>query len=104
MSRSLLSFAIVAALTIPGQARQAAPAAPQPSKPTSQLDSLKTVAESSEYRSTSTYAEVLGFMKIVDDASPNIRVISYGTTPRCRCVTSWRDRAPSARYAPRPTR
>jgi len=69
MSRSLLSLAVIAALTVPGLAQQR-----------SQLDSLKTVAESSEYRSTSTYAEVLGFMTIVDDASPNIRVISYGTT------------------------
>jgi hypothetical protein len=69
MSRSLLSLAVVAALAVPGQAQQP-----------SQLDSLKTVAESSDFRSTSTYAEVLGFMTIVDDASPNIRVISYGTT------------------------
>ncbi len=82
MSRSLLCLAIVAALTVPGQAQQTAPPAPQPQppKPTSQLDSLRTVAESSDYRTTSTYAEVLGFMTIVDNASPNIRVISYGTT------------------------
>jgi len=73
MSRSLLAFTLVAVLTVPGLAQQPAP-------PVSQLDSLKTVAESSEYRSTSTYAEVLGFMKIVDDASPIIQVISYGTT------------------------
>jgi len=73
MSRTLLSLAIVAALTVSGRAQQAAP-------PVSQLDSLKTVAESSDYRSTSTYAEVLGFMKIVDDASPIIHMVSYGTT------------------------
>ena len=72
MSRTLLSVAIVALLTVSGRAQQASPA--------SQLDSLKTVAESSDYRSTSTYAEVLGFMKIVDDASPIIRMVSYGTT------------------------
>lgn len=76
MSRSLLAFTIVAALTVPGLAQQPAP----PPQPASVLDTLKTVAESSEYRSTSTYAEVLGFMKIVDDASPIIQVISYGTT------------------------
>ena len=81
MSRSLLALTFLAALTVPANAQQPAPQAPQPaqpaqpSKPGSQLDSLKTVAESSEYRSTSTYAEVLGFMKIVDDASPNIRVV-----------------------------
>jgi len=95
MSRSLLALAIVAALSVPGAAQQgpptaprvapiirppqAAPAAPPP-QPASVLDTLKTVAESSDYRTTSTYAEVLGFMTIVDNASPNIRVISYGTT------------------------
>lgn len=72
MSRTLLSLAIVITLSVPGRAQQAPPA--------SQLDSLRTVAESSDYRSTSTYAEVLGFMTIVDDASPNIHMVSYGTT------------------------
>lgn len=72
MSRTLLSLVIVAVLTVSGRAHQAPPA--------SQLDSLKTVAESSDFRSTSTYAEVLGFMKIVDDASPDIHMVSYGTT------------------------
>ncbi len=84
MSRSLLALTIVAILasgTVPGLAQQAAPpAATLPPQPASVLDTLKTVAESSDYRSTSTYAEVVGFMKIVDDASPNIRVVSYGTT------------------------
>jgi murein tripeptide amidase MpaA len=80
MSRSLLVIAFVAALAVQGQAQQPTPPAPPPLKPDSLLESLRTVAESSDYRSTSTYAEVVGFMKIVDDASPNIRVVSYGTT------------------------
>ncbi len=65
----VVTIAALAALTAPGQAQQ---------RP--QLDSLKTVAESSDYRSTSTYAEVLGFMNIVADASPLIHLTSYGTT------------------------
>jgi hypothetical protein len=73
MSRTLLALAVLLTLTVSGRAQQA-------TQPVSLLDSLRTVAESSDYRSTSTYAEVVGFMKIVDDASPVIRVVSYGTT------------------------
>ena len=65
MSRTLLAFTIAAVFasgTVPGLAQQA-PQAPPPLKPNSLLDSLRTVAESSDYRSTSTYAEVVGFMK-----------------------------------------
>src|SRR5688500_4981657 len=86
MSRSLLVIAFVAALAVQGQAQQPTPPAPPPLKPDSLLESLRTVAESSDYRSTSTYAEVVGFMKIVDDASPNIRVVSYGTTYEGRAM------------------
>ncbi len=50
------------------------------------LDTLKTVAESSDYRSTSTYAEVLGFLQIVDEASPLIHMTSYGTTHEGRMM------------------
>ena len=78
MPRSLLTFTIAAILVAPGLAQQQPPAPVPP--PSSVLDNLKTAAESSDYRSTSTYAEVVGFMKIVDDASPIIRVVSYGTT------------------------
>lgn len=50
------------------------------------LASLKTVAESSGFRSTSTYAEVLGFLQIVDQASPIIHLTSYGTTHEGRMM------------------
>lgn len=50
------------------------------------LDTLKTVAESSEFRSTSTYAEVVGFMQIVADASPLIHLTSYGVTSEGRTM------------------
>ena len=41
---------------------------------------LKTTAESSGYKSTSTYDDVVKFMKAVDEASPNVFYVTYGTT------------------------
>jgi hypothetical protein len=70
MSRTLFSLAVVLTLTAPSQAQQSA-------RP---IDALKTTAEASGYKSTSTYDEVVSFMKAVDEASPLITVVSYGTT------------------------
>src|SRR5215471_6562322 len=44
------------------------------------LADLKTTAESSDYKSTSTYDDVVKFMKAVDDASPIVFYTTYGTT------------------------
>jgi hypothetical protein len=44
------------------------------------LADLKTTAESSGYKSTSTYDDVVKFMKAVDEASPNVFYVTYGTT------------------------
>ena len=78
MSRTLRSMTVVAtvaAMTASGQAQSA-----------SQLAALKTTAEASDYKSTSTYDDVVKFMKAVDDASPLITVISYGTTHEGRMM------------------
>jgi len=50
------------------------------------LATLKTTAEASDFKSTSTYAEVVAFMETVDKASPLIHMTSYGTTSEGRSM------------------
>lgn len=45
---------------------------------------LKTTAEATDYKSTSTYEDVVKFMKAVDAASPIITYTTYGTTSEGR--------------------
>ncbi len=47
---------------------------------------LKTTAEASHFASTSTYDDVVKFMKAADEASPNIFYTTYGTTPEGRAM------------------
>ena len=69
MFRRLISVLIIAAaLSLSGQAQQ------------TRLADLKTTAESSGYKSTSTYDDVVKFMKAVDDASPLVFYTTYGKT------------------------
>jgi hypothetical protein len=65
---TLSTFAIFA-LVSTGQARQ-----------TPSLADLKTTAEATGYKSTSTYDDVVKFMKAVDAASPNVYYVAYGKT------------------------
>jgi len=44
------------------------------------IAALKTKPESTDYKSTSTYDDVVTFMKAVDEASPIIFYTTYGTT------------------------
>jgi murein tripeptide amidase MpaA len=70
MPRKLALVALVAAvLAVPGHAQQ-----------NSVLANLKTTAEASDFKSTSTYDDVVKFMKTVDDASPIVFYTTYGTT------------------------
>lgn len=46
----------------------------------SPLAGLKTTAEASDFKSTSSYDDVVKFMKAVDEASPNVFYTTYGTT------------------------
>jgi murein tripeptide amidase MpaA len=73
-----LSSALLLVLVIPVFAVQA--------QQTVNLATLKTAAEASEYKSTSTYAEVVAFMETVDKASPIIHMTSYGTTSEGRSM------------------
>jgi hypothetical protein len=68
---SVPSVAIAAAIAL-----VAAPRAQQPDP----LATLQTKAESSDYKSTSTYDDVVTFMKTVDAASPNVHYTTYGKT------------------------
>ena len=47
---------------------------------------LKTTAESTGYKSTSTYDDVVMFMKTVDEASPLVFYSTYGTTTEGRAM------------------
>lgn len=62
-------------------------ASPNAQKPTGpSLADLKTTAEATDYKSTSTYDDVVKFMKTVDEASPIIFYSTYGTTTEGRAM------------------
>lgn len=85
---AVLMWAVVSGA---GQAQQASP-----------LDSLKTTAEASGYKSTSSYEDVVKFMKTVDEASPSVFSLTYGTTSENRAMplvvvgTGLRDGSPAS--------
>lgn len=68
----------------------------------SSIAELKTTAESSGFKSTSTYDDVVKFMKAVDAASPNVFYLTYGTTyegrpmPMAVVGTGLRDGTPAS--------
>ena len=65
----LLPLAVVCVLVAPGQARQ-----------NQALADLKTTPEATGYKATSTYDDVVKFMKAVDAASPLVFYTTYGKT------------------------
>jgi hypothetical protein len=74
----IITFAATGLLTVAPAAQHAAPAAA--------LASLKTTPESTEFKSTSTYDDVVKFMKAVADASPIVFYATYGTTTEGRAM------------------
>jgi hypothetical protein len=52
----------------------------------SALADLKTTAEATDFTSTSTYDDVVKFMRAVDAASPNVHYTTYGTTSEGRAM------------------
>lgn len=70
MSRSLV-FAVAALAVL---------VAPLGSQQASRLANLRTTAEESNFASTSTYAEVVRFMRTVAENSPNVHYRTYGKT------------------------
>jgi hypothetical protein len=76
MSRRLSPVAAAAVLV--AVAFAASPSAQKPAGPS--IATLKTTAEATDYKSTSTYDDVVKFMKTVADASPIITYTTYGTT------------------------
>jgi hypothetical protein len=94
MSRKFAAaLTAAAALTVAGgQAQKASP-----------LAALKTTAESSDFKSTSTYEDVVKFMKAVADAAPTVvHYTTYGMTSENRAMpmavvgTGLRDISPAA--------
>ncbi len=59
---------------------------PVPAQQKPSVGDLKTTAEASGFKSTSTYDEVVTFMKAVDEASPIIHYTTYGTTHEGRAM------------------
>src|ERR1022692_2981380 len=88
MSRSLAIAVAVAAALIVACARPLAKVSPKAGPPATvhaqqavTLASLQTTAEASDFKSTSTYEDVVTFMKTVADAAPTIvHYTTYGTT------------------------
>lgn len=64
-----VAFVVAAGLVLASHAQQ------QPS-----IADLKTTPEATDFKSTSTYDDVVKFMRAVDAASPNIFYTTYGTT------------------------
>jgi hypothetical protein len=75
MRRVAALVSALAVTTLVSQARQ-----------TPSIADLKTTAEASGFKSTSTYDDVVKFMKAVDDASPIVFYTSYGTTHEGRAM------------------
>jgi Zinc carboxypeptidase len=91
LKRMALSLAAAAVLAGAGLAQQ------PPS-----IATLKTTAEASEFKSTSTYEDVVRFMKAVDAASPTVFYTTYGKTyegremPMAVVGTGLKDASPAA--------
>jgi Zinc carboxypeptidase len=68
----------------------------------SSVADLKTTAEATGFKSTSTYDDVVKFMKAVDEASPLVHYTTYGTTTEGRAMpmavvgTSLKDASPAS--------
>jgi hypothetical protein len=90
MRRAITVFAVCVVTTLVTHAQ----------KPS--LADLKTTAESTGYKSTSNYDDVVKFMKAVDEASPLVFYTTYGTTTEGRAMpmavvgTGLKDASPAA--------
>ena len=105
-----LTMAIGGLLTASGHGEQAQkPPAPKPQAQSSSpaglasLATLKTTAEASDFKSTSSYTDVVTFMKAVADAAPAlVHYTTYGTTSEQRPMplavvgTDLKDAGPAA--------
>src|SRR5262245_47864172 len=91
MRRAVLIGCLLAATVLVARAQQKTASA-----------ELKTTPEATAYKSTSTYDDVVKFMKAVDEASPIIFYTTYGTTfekrpmPMAVVGTGLKDGGPAA--------
>ena len=77
MRRPLLKIALFATLVV---APDAAGVGKADARQTPSVATLKTTPEATEFKSTSSYEDVIRFVKAVDAASPNIHYTTYGKT------------------------
>jgi len=77
MRRPLLKIALFATLVV---APDAAGVGTADARQTPSVATLKTTPEATEFKSTSSYEDVIRFVKAVDAASPNIHYTTYGKT------------------------
>src|SRR2546425_8250143 len=75
MRRAVLIVFVCAVTVLAGHAQQKSSPA-----------DLRTTAEATGYKSTSTYDDVVKFMKTVDEASPIVFYTTYGTTSEGRAM------------------
>jgi hypothetical protein len=76
MNRVLICSLAAIVLTVPAAAQRAA----------SRLDDIRTVAEKTDYRETSKYADVVSFLEAIDRASDRVHLTSMGTTSEQRSI------------------
>src|SRR3954462_3358460 len=106
MRRAALIACALAATVLAAQAQKPSTAAPAGAR----LAGLKTTPEATDYKATSSYDEVVKFMKAVDEASPIIFYTTYGTTfekremPMAVVGTGLKDASPAAVKASRKLR
>ena len=101
---SLAILAVTLLVTATGQARQGGGRGQggQTPNPAATASDLKTTAEASGFKSTSTHEDVVKFMKAMDEASPIVHYLPYGTTyegremPMAVVGTGFADPSPAA--------
>jgi murein tripeptide amidase MpaA len=76
LSRAFVTLSVAGFLVVSARAQQGGVS----------LANLKTTAEASGFKSTSTYDDVVRFMKAVKEASPIVFYTTYGTTSEGRAM------------------
>ena len=68
----------------------------------SPLDDIRTVPETTDYRDTSKYADVMAFLEAIAKASDRVHLTTMGTTNEQRAIPLAVIGAPGASPSPKP--